>query len=293
MMNLVDWKKNLNGTVNYDLAAKQWSWLRVGGKPEFTYSPSSIDDLIKFIKAKPKEIKHRTFGAGSNIIIRDSGFDGVFIKLNKNFRKVHIENNEIIAQTNLPGDFISNIAMQNGMDLSFLTIPGHLGGLIKMNAGAHGMCMQDIIKWVKFIDENGEIHKLSNEECQFQYRKSIFKKEWVIIEACLKGTKDSPANIQKKIIENNEYRKNSQPTAGKMAGCFFKNPDGCKKAWQLVQEAKIQTLGDAEVSKKHANFIINKNNASAFEVECLAQKIRNQIFLQHKIWLEMEVEIIE
>ena len=298
-MKLIESLKTI-GRIETELKASSWTWLATGGKPLFTFFPDNADDLATFIKNKPKDLAYRTFGAASNVLVRDGDnngmcYAGAFIRLMKGFRELTISDNQIIASAGLPGSFIVNKALEQELGgISFMaTIPGNLGGLIAMNAGAHGNEMKNVIQWVEVLDENGEIQRLENRECQFEYRSSSVRKSWIIIRACIntqKGKRDEIANEIHKLIA---YRKATQPINGKMAGCFFKNPaDTNQKAWQLMRNAQMPKSDSVGICAVHANFIMNKNNATAFDLEYFALQLQADIFFRQNVWLEMEIERI-
>lgn len=279
------------GNIDFLMQASEWTWLGVGGAPLATFSPADAEDLQQFLKMLPKAIPYRTFGAASNVLIRDAGYSGIFIRLKKGFRKIQIEGSSIVADAGLPGNFIVNTALEAGLGgISFMaTIPGHLGGLAKMNAGAHGNEMQNIVEWVEVLHEN-QIIRLNKNDCGFGYRKSAIKNDMIVLRASLKCTQAPKEKIKEEIDHLISYRKATQPTSGKMAGCFFKNPAE-KPAWQLVKETNL--LDDnVEISSIHANFLINKGAATAFDIEYFMQKIRCNVFFNKEIWMESEVEII-
>ncbi len=294
-----DWMNELEqkivGKIDKQLSAKDWTWINTGGQI-CTFFPANYDDIKLFLQLCPHPF--RTFGAGSNVIIRDQGFNGVFIRLMKSFRKIEFSPHEIIVDAGVPGNFLVNTLLDNEFGgISFLaTIPGQMGGFIKMNAGAHGMQTSDIINWVEFMDEAGNIHRLSAAECNFSYRKSCFKHNHIILRASIKAHKINPKEEFQIISKLVEYRKSTQPSSGKMAGCFFKNheqKDNSEiKAWQLIRNANLPNFQSVSVSNLHANFIMNTDNASAFELEYFMQKLRANIFFNQGILLNSEIEII-
>lgn len=296
---LENFANTLAGRIDFEKAAKDWTWLRVGGKPLFTYYPQDMNALKSFCANVTKNfdnLPYRTLGAASNLLVRDNGFNGIFIRLAKGFRDIEIiNNNQIIASAGLLGSYITNFAAEKGLgNIAFMaTIPGMLGGLIKMNAGAHNMEMKDIIEWVEIIDETGKLHRLSNEDCAFSYRKSDMQNNWIIIRACINAQPQKQEEIYHNIEELTNYRKKTQPTNGKMAGCFFKNPvtQTDKKAWEFVKETNL-TSENVAISEIHANFIVNKENATAYDLEYFAKKIQAKVWFEKNIWLPMEIERI-
>lgn len=290
--------ENIVGRVEVDQAASSWTWLAVGGKPLFTYYPSDVTDLAKFCKTLDKAIAYRVFGAASNVLVRDGDkqgncYDGVFIRLQKGFRDFEVVENKVIVSSGLPGNVIVNKALEHSLGgLSFMaTIPGHLGGLIAMNAGAHGMEMCNIVEWVEVIDRAGKVHRLTNQECKFGYRKSGIKHDVIILKACLNAQQSQRNDITQEIEHLLAYRKATQPTSGKMAGCFFKNPASSElKAWQLIKKANTPASQTVCISEVHANFIMNKNQANALDLEYFALQLQADIFFKQNVWLEMEIE---
>ncbi len=303
--NLTAESLKVTGRIEKDQKASEWTWLGTGGKPLITFYPDSIEDLAMFLKNRPQNIAYKTFGAASNVLIRDGDcnglcYDGAFIRLMKGFRKLTIEGTQIIAEAGLPGSFIVNKALEQDLGgISFMaTIPGNLGGLITMNAGAHGKEMKDIVNWVEIMDSNGKIHRLTNTECNFTYRHSAIAQDWIVIRACINTKQEKRETITQELHKLIAHRKATQPTKGKMAGCFFKNPSSAQKAWQLIRNATVDANAAINasqtvcVSEIHANFIINKNNATAFDLEYFALQLQADIFFKQNVWLEMEIERI-
>lgn len=269
--------------------ASEWSRLSVGGAPLFNFFPKNVEDLQIMLKTIGA-IQYRTLGLGANVLIRDAGFDGIFIKM-KNIRGISVIDCKIIAESGAIGSAITQCAIEHGIGgLEFLgTIPGTVGGLVKMNAGAHGSSIHEVVEWVEFLNEHGEIIRLTNQECKFEYRKSIFQNNWIILRACFQGIPTESAKIRELYKQMCEYRTNSQPTQGKLAGCFFKNPENIK-AWELIKNSGLRTK-NVWPSEKHANFITHEN-ASAYEIECFIQMLQSNIALQTGIFLDREIEII-
>lgn len=275
------------------IEAKDWTFLGAGGLPTFTFFPDNKEQIKFFLKNKSKEMKYRTFGAGANILIRDKGYNGVFIRLNKTFRNISLENDEIIVEAGVNTSQLTQFCKIHELGgLEFIaTIPGQLGGLTKMNAGISTKEMKDLITWVEFINEYGEIERLTNKECKFQYRKSIFQNNWIITQVGIKKESKKKQKIEEEINILKEHRKATQPTIGKLAGCFFKNPEK-EKAWELIKKTKIIGCGKTQISDKHKNFIIANESCNAEEIEYLIETIRAKIIINQNIFLESEVERI-
>ncbi len=284
-------ESEIKGKISLNTEAKTWTWMKTGGAPLFTFFPENFNDLQIFFSLKPKNIGFKVIGASSNMIIKDSAYHGVFIRLTKFFKNIEIKENEIIADSGLLGSSVVNYAIENNLGgFEFIaSIPGTIGGLCIMNAGAHGFEMKNIINWIEVMNEQGKILKLSNENCGFQYRSSDLKK-YIILKASLK-TFHQDANISlEKLNKILDYRKKTQPISGKMAGCFFKNPSNDLKAWELLKQCKTQHYKDLKISEIHANFIVNQNNATSQDVEDFIAIIKQEVFEKHGINLEEEVE---
>ncbi|WP_342261983.1 UDP-N-acetylmuramate dehydrogenase [Alphaproteobacteria bacterium endosymbiont of Tiliacea citrago] len=279
--------------IDLSLEAKKWTNLALGGKPLLTFFPESIEEIQFFIKNKPENLKYRTFGAGSNILIRDNGYNGVFIRLNKTLKQIKLNQNLLIADAGAGFAQITQFCLQNELGgLEFIsTIPGQMGGLAKMNAGIPEIEMKDIVEWVEFIDEYGNLNRLNNSDCGFQYRKSCFKNNWIITKVALKTFMQKKDLIFEKINQLKNKRKLSQPTIGKIAGCFFKNPLP-NKAWKIIENTNLKSCGDTFISNLHKNFIIADKSLDSYEVEYLINSIKAKSLFQQNCFLESEVEII-
>lgn len=293
------------GRINEDQNAYEWSWLKVGGKPIFTFYPNDVADLQKFLSILPAHVPYRTFGAASNIMIRDNGYDGVFIKLTKGFREIVINDCEVIVGAGVLGNLLVQTAlMKNLGGIAFLaTIPGTIGGFIKMNAGAHGREIQNVVKWVEYLDSSGTLHRISNQECVFEYRRSRFLDSDIIVRACLSCQKIDYSQENEYISHLIDYRKKTQPTSGKMAGCFFKNPKSeddqtpARKAWELIRSAEnrnpvFSNFENIYISEIHANFIMNNGKATASEIEKFIIALQQDILKNEGVELQTEIEII-
>lgn len=280
--------------IEKNIAAKDWTFLGVGGKPLFSFFPQNTEEIQNFIKNKPKTLIYRTLGAGSNILVRDAGYDGAFIRLNKHMRKLEMQDNLLIAECGVNFTQIQQFCVQNEQgNLEFLsTIPGQVGGWIKMNAGIPNKEIKDVLAWVEFIDETGSTQRINNSECQFQYRSSCIQNHWILTKAAFITTYKSKEEIMSTIKKEKKHRTESQPTIGKLAGCFFKNPSAELKAWQLIEQSQIYSCGGTKISEKHKNFLVADNSNNAEEIEFLIEAIRAKILYQNQIFLESEVERI-
>ena len=232
-------------------------------------------------------------GAGSNILVRDGGYDGVVIKLGRGFSQITTQNNELIAGAAALDRTVAMFAMQHHMTgVEFLvTIPGAIGGAVAMNAGCYGFEIKDILLWVEIVDAQGDLHKLSPDELSMSYRKSVLPKGCAIVRAAFKIASGNAVDIQQNIQRYLQLREESQPTKGRTGGSTFKNPEHAA-AWELIDQAGCRglSIGAAKMSDKHCNFMLNTGGASASELECLGELVRQKV--KEKSGQELEWEII-
>ena len=284
-------KFNKSVTLNQTLS--KHNWFNVGGNAEILFVPEDIKDLIGLLKSKPKKYEIYPIGAGSNILVSDKGIKGITL-ITKKLNQISIDNFGVItAQAGAVDADVARFARdQERTGLEFLVgIPGTIGGGIKMNSGAFGAEFKDILIDVKAINNLGEIKTFSNKELQMGYRKIGLSKEWIFYEARFKSSKDSKEKITTKMREIIHLRKEAQPTAVKTGGSTFKNPIN-KKAWKLIDEAGCRGLqnGDAMISEKHCNFIINLKKSTSQEIEELAQMVQDKVFEKSGIRLDWEIQ---
>ena len=288
-MNLNKFNKSV--TLNQSLS--KHTWFNVGGNAEILFVPEDIKDLFNLFKSKPREYEVYPIGAGSNILVSDKGIKGITL-ITKKLNQISIDNFGVItAQAGAVDADVARFARdQERTGLEFLIgIPGTIGGGIKMNSGAFGAEFKDILIDVKAINNLGEINTFSNKELQMGYRKIGLSKEWVFYEARFKSSKGSKDKITIKMRKIIHLRKDAQPTAVKTGGSTFKNPVN-KKAWKLIDEAGCRGLqnGDAMISKKHCNFIINLKKSTSQEIEELAQTVQDKVFQKSGIRLDWEIQ---
>jgi len=288
-MNLNKFNKSV--TLNQTLS--KHTWFNVGGNAEILFVPEDIKDLFNLFKSKPREYEVYPIGAGSNILVSDKGIKGITL-ITKKLNQISIDNFGVItAQAGAADADVARFARdQERTGLEFLIgIPGTIGGGIKMNSGAFGAEFKDILIDVKAINNLGEINTFSNKELQMGYRKIGLSKEWVFYEARFKSSKGSKDKITTKMRKIIHLRKEAQPTAVKTGGSTFKNPVN-KKAWKLIDEAGCRGLqnGDAIISEKHCNFIINLKKSTSQEIEELAQTVQDKVFQKSGIRLDWEIQ---
>lgn len=286
----------VRGKLRAQAELAKTNWFGVGGAAEVLFRPLDVADLAAFLRDKPADIAVTVLGVGSNIIIRDGGLDGVVIKLGGAFAEVKVENGLIHAGAGALDVNVAQLAQQHGLaGLEFLSgIPGTIGGALRMNAGAYGRELKDVLVSAEAVDPQGTIHTLSPEELQFTYRRCHGVPEgWVFTGAVLRGEagdKDSIAAAMKKIADE---RGASQPIKSRTGGSTFKNPEG-HKAWQLVDAAGCRGLqvGGAQMSELHCNFMLNTGGATAADLEGLGEEVIRRVRAHSGVELEWEIKRI-
>ena len=234
-------------------------------------------------------------GVGSNLLIRDGGFDGVVIRFGKKFSAITVKDTDVVAGAGAPDIAVAAAAREAGLGgLEFLRgIPGTIGGAVRMNAGAYGREMADVLIEARALDRAGNDHRFTLEEMGYTYRHSDLPEDLIFTGATLQGTPDLKENIERRMQEIAEAREESQPLRTRTGGSTFKNPEG-HKAWQLIDEAGCRGLrvGGAHVSEKHCNFLINDDNGTAADLEELGEEVRRRVRERSGIELEWEIRIV-
>ncbi len=283
---------------NYDL--KKLNWFNIGGKAEIFFKPNTLKSLVKFLNIYSKRGKIFILGAGSNVLINDTLFPGVIIKLGRNFSNISILNeNLIIAGCATSQKNLSEYAKENNLgEMEFLScIPGSVGGGIRMNSGCFEKEFKDILVSVQYIDFNGIVKTINSKNINFEYRGTNLPKDVIFLSATFKGIKKNKNKIQEKIDELKKKKEQSQPTRVKTSGSTFKNPKNKteKKVWQLIKESIPNDLkfGDAQVSQKHSNFFVNTNNASFNDMKTLIDFVKNKVKEKTGIDIILEIIIVE
>ena len=291
--NIHELSKELKSKFFFDYDISKHTWFRTGGKSEIYCIVDNQKDL-KIILNSLGKMPYIILGAGSNILVRDGGFKGIVFKLGKSFNQLSINNNKIIAGASILDSNLSKFAFMNSIkNLEFYSsIPGSIGGAVKMNAGCYGYETKDIISKVTLIDEEGEIKDLTKQQLNLGYRKSNIKKE-IILSAEFDIKYEDKDIILKKITEIKNLRTKNQPSKSKTGGSTFKNPKDFYAA-ELIEKSGCKDLriGDAHVSEIHSNFLINDNNASAKQIEDLGKLIIEKVYNKFQISLEWEIIII-
>ena len=290
----------VRGRLTLQKPMKPITWLGVGGEAECFYQPYDLQDLSNFLSILPESVDVLPVGVCSNLLVGDNGIPDVTIRLGGQFSRVDCDNDLIIAGAGLLDSRIADFAAMNGVDLSFLkTIPGTIGGAVKMNAGCYGTCIADVFESAEIVLRSGKIEVLDRAALNFSYRQSNLPKGAIVTKVTLKGLKSCPKLIENKMFKNQQKRVLSQPTKQKTGGSTFKNPsDGHSRdgkiysAWQLIEKAKLRgfKVGGAQVSELHSNFLINTGSASAKDFESLGELIKKVVFKESGIKLEWEIK---
>lgn len=269
-------------------------WFKSGGAADLLFEPASVDALASFLRSLPDWVPVMALGLGSNLIIRDGGFPGVVVRLGKVFAKVDaIDAMTLRCGGGASGILVSSTARDAGIaGLEFLrSIPGTVGGFVRMNGGAYGSEVKDILIDCDILLRSGERRTLSSADLCYTYRHSELPTGAVVIGATFRGQRGEAAAIQAEMDRIAANREASQPLRSKTGGSTFKNPDG-HKAWQLVDEAGCRglTLGGAQVSEKHTNFLINTGQATSADIEALGEEVRRRVKDKSGVDLQWEIQ---
>lgn len=286
----------IRGQYRQDFKLSDVTWFRVGGAAEILFKPADTEDLAHFLKHKPKDIPHIVIGVGSNLLVRDGGVEGVVIRLGREFAKIVASDKwQVVSGAGALDTHVAEFAAQHGIGgLEFLIgIPGTVGGALFMNAGAYESEIKDILVWAEGIDAEGNLHRFTPAQCGFSYRHSSVPEGFVFTRACLQGSAKPEAEIRARMAEIAAQRESSQPVRSRTGGSTFANPGG-KKAWQLVDEAGCRglTVGGAQMSEMHCNFMINTGNATAKDLEDLGEEVRAKVKAKSGVDLRWEIQRI-
>lgn len=279
------------GTLTPERPLSDLTWLRVGGPAQWLFQPADRDDLAVFLRDLPMSVPVFPMGVGSNLIVRDGGIRGVVIRLGRGFNGIEIDGDRVIAGAAALDAHVARRAAEAGLDLTFLrTIPGSIGGAIRMNAGCYGAYVADHLVEVEAVARDGAILTLTPDELQFDYRHSHLPEGWVLTRATFRSDRGEPDALLAKMEDQLARRDASQPTRDRTAGSTFRNPAGFSstgraddvhdlKAWKLIEDAGLRgyRLGGAQMSDKHPNFLINTGDATAADLENLGELVRDRV----------------
>lgn len=290
-------KKNLQGELRENFDLSKSNWLGIGGKANFFFKPKDLKDLQIFLRNNNKHFPIIVIGSGSNLLIRDKGFDGVVIKFGKDFDYIKINNNIINCGPATSKSILAEYAANNNLTgFEFLyCIPGTVAGGVVMNSGCYGSDISKVVLSVTVIDMNGEIKIISNKDINFSYRHSSLTKNQIITNIEMQGSFLENQKILE-IMKNLKNKKDTeQPQKIKTGGSTFKNPKNSdKKAWQLIKESGCADLrvGRVKLSNLHCNFLENLDKASSEDAENLIEKIKKEVFKKTNVNLELELEVV-
>jgi UDP-N-acetylmuramate dehydrogenase len=284
----------LEGAIERQGSLADFIWFRTGGPAEWLVKPKDADDLARFLRALDPEVPVLPVGVGSNLIVRDGGVPGVVVRLPKSFSQVSVEpGHRVRAGGGAMGITVASKARDAGIaGLEFLRgIPGTAGGAVRMNAGAYGRETADILVEAMLVLREGSIETWPRERLGYTYRHSDVPEGAVVVEALFEGSAGDPTVIGAEMDRIAEEREASQPLRSRTGGSTFKNPPGTK-AWKLIDAAGCRGLrvGDAQVSEKHCNFLLNLGKARAAEIEALGEDVRRRVRQHSGIELEWEIQ---
>jgi UDP-N-acetylmuramate dehydrogenase len=293
----------MRGKLTPQRQMKDLTWLRVGGPAEFMYQPADVDDLAAFLHALPVDVAVFPMGVGSNLIIRDGGLRGVVIRLGRGFNAITIDAGVVTAGAAALDAHVARKAADAGLDLTFLrTIPGSIGGAVRMNAGCYGSYTADHFVSADAITRGGDRVTLTAADLDFAYRQTTLPDGFVIVSARFAPPAADPEALHKRMEDQVRKRDETQPTKDRSAGSTFRNPAGFSstgqaddthdlKAWKVIEDAGLRgaMLGKAQMSPKHPNFLVNTGGATAAELEGLGEMVRKKVYDSSGITLEWEI----
>ena len=292
---LIDRLPKVRGRLTADAPLAQVTWFRVGGPAEVLFRPADEADLAAFLAAKPADVPVTVLGVASNLLVRDGGVLGVVVRLTRGFAAIETRGGEIAAGAGALDLNVALAARDGGLaGLEFLSgIPGTVGGALRMNAGAYGREVKDVLVSATALDPKGGRHVLGPAELDLSYRHCGVAEDWIFTGAVFKGGSGDPAEIGRRMAEIQAAREASQPIRARTGGSTFANPPGAK-AWELIDRAGCRglTRGGAMVSEKHANFMINTGDATAADLEGLGEEVRRRVHETSGVTLRWEIKRI-
>lgn len=293
----------VRGTLTPNRPLADLTWLRVGGPADWLFQPADEDDLAAFLAGLDPTIPVFPIGVGSNLIVRDGGIRGVVIRLGRGFNGIEVTGQRVTAGAAALDAHVARRAAEAGVDLTFLrTIPGSIGGAVRMNAGCYGTYVADVFVEARAINRRAERVTLTPEELNFGYRIAEFPDGWVITSVTFEAPLGDPGELAARMADQLARRDATQPTKDRTAGSTFRNPAGFSstgrdddvhdlKAWKLIDEAGMRgaTLGGAQMNPKHANFLTNTGGATATDLESLGELVRKTVYEKTDVTLQWEI----
>ncbi len=291
------------GRLSQARPLSELTWLRVGGPADYLFQPADIPDLQSFLQSLPADLPVFPMGVGSNLIVRDGGMRAVVIRLGRGFNTISVDGNVVTAGAAALDAHVARKAADAGVDLAFLrTIPGSIGGAVRMNAGCYGSYTADVLRKATIVTRLGEVVDLTPDELNFRYRQSDLPDGAVLVSAQLAGPMGDPAELHARMDAQLKKRDDTQPTKDRSAGSTFRNPAGFSstgraddvhdlKAWKVIDDAGMRGArrGGAQMSEKHSNFLINTGDATAADLEGLGEEVRKKVYETSGIKLEWEI----
>ncbi len=294
-MPLLERLPKVRGRLTENAPLSGITWFRVGGPAEVMFRPADREDLAHFIEGLPGDVPVTVIGVGSNLLVRDGGVPGVVIRLGKDFAEIEARDGYLHAGAAALDVNVARMAAEAGLaGLEFLSgIPGTIGGALRMNAGAYGRELVDVVIAAEALDAKGRLHRLDKQALGLSYRHSSVPEDWIFLGADLKTQAGDPAAIRARLAEIQSAREASQPIRSRTGGSTFANPPG-GKAWELIDRAGCRglRLGGAMVSEKHTNFLINTGSATAADIESLGETVRRRVRQTSGIELSWEIRRI-
>ena len=293
----------VRGTLTPNRPLNDLTWLRVGGSADWLFQPADVDDLRGFLRDLPRDVAVFPMGVGSNLIVRDGGLRAVVIRLGRGFNSIDISGDRVTAGAAVLDAHVARRAADAGLDLTFLrTIPGSIGGAVRMNAGCYGSYTADHFISAQAVTRAGDLIILTAEDLNFQYRQSDLADGAVIVSAVFAPPAGDPDTLHDRMRAQLAKRDETQPTKDRSAGSTFRNPAGFSstgqaddvhdlKAWKVIDDAGLRgaRLGGAQMSPKHPNFLINADNATAADLENLGEQVRKKVYDSSGIRLQWEI----
>lgn len=293
----------VRGTLTQNRPLNSLTWLRVGGAADVLFQPADVGDLCGFMAALPGDKSVFPMGVGSNLIVRDGGIRAAVIRLGRGFNRIEVTGNRVTAGAAALDAHVARKAAESGVDLTFLrTIPGAIGGAVRMNAGCYGDYVADVFVSAKVVTRAGALLTLTAEELNFRYRQTDLPEGWVIVEATFEGPLEDAKDLAARMQSQLAQRDATQPSKDRSAGSTFRNPGGFSstgraddshdlKAWTVIDRAGMRGAkrGAAQMSEKHSNFLINTGGASAADLEELGEEVIKRVFQNSGITLEWEI----
>lgn len=291
------------GTLTQNRSLAELTWLRVGGPADWLFQPADVEDLAQFLANLPPEVQVFPMGVGSNLIVRDGGLRAVVIRLGRGFNGISVEGERVIAGAAALDAHVARKSADAGRDLTFLrTIPGSIGGAVRMNAGCYGHYISDFLEEVQIVTRQGQLQTLPKSALNLRYRQSDLPEGAVVISATFRAPAGDPAALVARMEDQLAKRDASQPTKDRSAGSTFRNPLGRSstgkaddthelKAWKVIDDAGMRgaKVGGAQMSEMHSNFLINAGGATAADLENLGEEVRKRVFQNSGITLEWEI----